>query len=512
MADVSPLDTTTLVSWGLELCGLPPIPPSLTLQPVGATVPCSSNYTFTSTSTGTPPLTNQWYFNGAPIPGATGSNLTLNSVSIHNSGSYQVVVSGMGGSVTSSPPAVLTVTDDPPVLVCPANITAECAGPTGVTVTFTASVSDVCTPGVTTTCVPPSGTLFPSGATIVMCSATDVATNTVTCSFTVNVVDTTPPAFCMNVPSIFAAGGTNDNFAGVEASSPSTNLQARLTGLDLQDFDDDVTDAWLGHTFGNIPAYASQVRLRVRLRAVGGLPDNDTIILGLVGPGGVLSTPNWSRRFGSQPGDPGLLGAPWTVGKTNEFVLNLGALPNRVGPPTDLLPLIRESRYLDVMVQDDSVVDYVVLEVTSCQCGPDITLTAQPGACSEVATYPTPTFTDNCDTSTPTICSPPSGSSFPIGATLVSCTAVDDSGNVGSCHFTVTVNDQPALLSISRQGGNAVVCWPIGCADYVLESTPSLTMPISWSPVGIAPVVSGNSFCVTTPIQPGNQFFRLRRL
>jgi hypothetical protein len=39
------------------------------------------------------------------------------------------------------------------------------------------------------------------------------------------------------------------------------------------------------------------------------------------------------------------------------------------------------------------------------------------------------------------VCSPPSGSSFPLGTTTVSCTAIDGAGNTASCSFTVTVFD-----------------------------------------------------------------------
>jgi hypothetical protein len=38
-------------------------------------------------------------------------------------------------------------------------------------------------------------------------------------------------------------------------------------------------------------------------------------------------------------------------------------------------------------------------------------------------------------------CVPPSGSTFPIGTTAVTCTATDDAGNTAECSFTVTVED-----------------------------------------------------------------------
>jgi HYR domain-containing protein len=49
-----------------------------------------------------------------------------------------------------------------------------------------------------------------------------------------------------------------------------------------------------------------------------------------------------------------------------------------------------------------------------------------------------PTVSDNCPGVT-FICTPPSGSIFPVGTTTVNCTATDASGNTASCSFTVTV-------------------------------------------------------------------------
>jgi len=48
--------------------------------------------------------------------------------------------------------------------------------------------SDNC-PGVQVACVPPSGSCFPLGTSTVTCTATDLAGNTASCSFTVSVFD-----------------------------------------------------------------------------------------------------------------------------------------------------------------------------------------------------------------------------------------------------------------------------------------------------------------------------------
>lgn len=80
-----------------------------------------------------------------------------------------------------------------PVLALPDNMTVEATGPTGAPVTYQASANDVVDGQVTPTCAPASGTTFALGTTTVSCSATDGHGNTSSGSFTVTVVDTTPP-------------------------------------------------------------------------------------------------------------------------------------------------------------------------------------------------------------------------------------------------------------------------------------------------------------------------------
>ena len=58
---------------------------------------------------GSTPLAFQWYFNGAPLQGATNSSLTLTEASPTQAGTYEAVVSNLVG-VAASQPATLTVT------------------------------------------------------------------------------------------------------------------------------------------------------------------------------------------------------------------------------------------------------------------------------------------------------------------------------------------------------------------------------------------------------------------
>jgi hypothetical protein len=63
-----------------------------------------------------------------------------------------------------------------------------------------------------------------------------------------------------------------------------------------------------------------------------------------------------------------------------------------------------------------------------------------PGDITVIGNYPSPTVSDNCAVAN-VVCNPPSGSAFPIGVTVVTCSVTDTSSNVRSCTFTMSVYD-----------------------------------------------------------------------
>jgi hypothetical protein len=95
---------------------------------------------------------------------------------------------------TKSCSFTVTVNDTtPPQITCPVNIVRPTeVGQCAAFVTYTLTATDNCS-GVTVVCNPPSGSNFPKGITTVSCVATDTAKNSVSCTFTVTVNDTTPP-------------------------------------------------------------------------------------------------------------------------------------------------------------------------------------------------------------------------------------------------------------------------------------------------------------------------------
>lgn len=82
-------------------------PPVITTQPASQTVTAGGAVTFNVVASGSP-TSYQWFFNSAPISGATGVSFTLTNVQSADAGTYTVAVSNSAGTVVSSA-ATLTV-------------------------------------------------------------------------------------------------------------------------------------------------------------------------------------------------------------------------------------------------------------------------------------------------------------------------------------------------------------------------------------------------------------------
>lgn len=79
-----------------------PAPPVINSQPQSVSTNLGSAVNFTVAATGTNGLWYQWYKDGVPLPSSTNNVLALTSVQPTRIGDYQVIVTGYGGSVTSS--------------------------------------------------------------------------------------------------------------------------------------------------------------------------------------------------------------------------------------------------------------------------------------------------------------------------------------------------------------------------------------------------------------------------
>ncbi len=102
-------------------------PPTIVSQPSGATDCPGTSITFATTASGAG-LAYQWRKNGSPVSGATGSSLSILSISAADAGSYDCVITGACGSATSNA-ALLTVLTAPSITSSPSDAT-DCPGAT----------------------------------------------------------------------------------------------------------------------------------------------------------------------------------------------------------------------------------------------------------------------------------------------------------------------------------------------------------------------------------------------
>jgi hypothetical protein len=233
------------------------IPPGITVQPTNQTVAVESPVTLTVTATGTLPLRYQWQVNGtnlvnggninngAVISGATNRALTISNVQTNNSGSYTVVVTNFGGSVTSSV-AVLTVASSPVITMQPTNQ----AMAVGATATF----------AVTAVGIPPlryqwqvNGTNLVNGggisnATTRVLTISNVQTNNSATNYTVTVTNSAgsvtssnavltvtniPPAITVQPASQTVGVGSNVIFAVTATGTPPLSYQWQVNETNL---------------------------------------------------------------------------------------------------------------------------------------------------------------------------------------------------------------------------------------------------------------------------------------
>jgi hypothetical protein len=144
-------------------------------------------------------------------------------------------------------------------------------------------------------------------------------------------------------------------------------------------------------------------------------------------------------------------------------------------------------------------------------CSSNLTITATTPNGTNV--YFTTSAYGGCSSPLNLSSSPPSGSTFPIGQTIVTTTASDSCGDSTNCTFTITVtldNATVSALNITPSGNQLVISWPSGLTGVVLESSPSL-LPNTWSTVTNMPMTTGTSQTVILDVSSTSQFFRLRR-
>ncbi|MEW6130960.1 MAG: HYR domain-containing protein [Acidobacteriota bacterium] len=99
-------------------------------------------------------------------------------------------------------------------------------------------------------------------------------------------------------------------------------------------------------------------------------------------------------------------------------------------------------------------------EPLSIACPANLMVTTTSSQCTPVVSYALPRAFDNCPGATVT-CTPPPGSTFPVGTTLINCVATDARGSRATCSFSLTVVGHTEASLIIEGGGAALEYGPV---------------------------------------------------
>ena len=475
----------------------------------------------------------------APAPAPSGgSALSVFNGTLPN-GVWRLYVTddsaGDAGSISGGWCLNITTVPATCTLTCPADVTqANTPGQCGALVSYaTPTTSGTCGPVV---CSPPSGSFFPIGTTAVNCTASGGGI----CSFNVTVTGTCPTGCNPSAITINPGGAASPYPSTLTISGAPGNVASLTVTLDnlSHAFPDDVDILLVGPGGQNAiimsdvggSTAASNVTLTLDDAAATNLPDLGPLVSGTFKPtnsgagdtfpapapapsgGSALSVFNGTDPNGvwrlfitdDSGGDGGSISGGWCLNITynacsitcpaNQTVSNTpgqcGAVVNYPAPTTSgscgtvtcepasgsFFPVgtttvtctatAGPSCSFNVSVNDT--------EAPTCNLPANITQNNTPGQCSAVVNY-TATASDNCPGAA-IVCTPASGSVFPVGTTMVNCTASDSSPESSdtNCSFTVTIIDNqpptivcPANVTVGAASGqtSAIVNYPAPTAS-----------------------------------------------
>jgi large repetitive protein len=357
---------------------------------------------------------------------------------------------------TASGTFTVTVRDTtPPALSLPSSETVEATGPSGAVVTYSASANDLVDGAEPVICAPSSGSTFPFGATVVQCSASDSSENTATGSFTVTVVDTTPPLLTLpsnvTVPATGPAGALVDYTASatdtVDGFVPAICLPSTATIFPLGTT---TVNCMATDAHGNTATGSFTVTVVDSTPPAVSVPA--PLTLEATGPSGATATFTATATDLVDGTDP----VTCLPGSGSTFPLGTTTVDCSA---TDSQNLTGTNSFT-VTVKDTTPPTLHLANVVTTATGPAGTKVSY-----------TATATDLVDGTDPVTCLPLSGATFPIGVTIVSCASTDAHGNTTTGMFTVDVMDNPTLslpgnlvVEATRQSG-AVVTYTATATD-----------------------------------------------
>ena len=448
---------------------------------------CSSSVTFSTTATGQPTPTVECKI-GAMV---------ITSPHSFPVGSSSVTCTATNSAGSDSCSFTVTVKDiEAPTCNLPADINQNNdPGVCGAAVNYSASANDNC-PGASILCTPASGSTFSVGTTTVQCTASDTSADSpdTNCSFTVTIKDTEAPT--CNLPAditqnndagvcgavVNYTASASDNCSGATilcnpASGSTFSVGTTTVQCTASDVSTDSPDTNCSFTVTIKDTEAPTCNLPADITQ-----NNDAGACGAV----VNYTASASDNC---PGATILCtpasGSTFSVGTTT--VQCTATDVSTDSPDTNCS--------FTVTIKDT--------EAPTCNLPANITQNNDAGVCGAVVSY-SASASDNCPGAT-IVCTPASGSPFPVGTTTVACTASDASPDSAdtNCSFSVTVKDIEAPtcnlpLNIVQNNDSGLCGAVVNYAATASDNCPGASITCTPASGSTFPVGTTTVYCVAS--------------
>ena len=373
--------------------------------------------------------------------------------------------------------AVSVQDETAPAVTVPEDATLEATGPGGATHAFSASATDAVDGDIVPTCDPASGSLFGLGGTTVTCSATDTAGNLGSAGFVVTVLDTTAPV--LTLPADITA----------EASSSSGALvNFAVSASDLVDGDVPVTCDWVsgdGFALGS-----TTVTCTAEDKSGNDVSGSFTVT---VADTTAPAMPELADLGGIEATGPDGARVSYDAGTASDVVD--GSVPVTCAPASDTTFALGDTEVTCTATDaagNTGETGFTVTVVDTTK--PELTLpantTVEATGPRTAISYSDQKATDLVDGDVAVTCAPASGSTHPLGAVTVDCSATDKAGNTAEGSFVITVQDKTAPVVEKLDNVTA-------------EATSSAGAVVAYGTVWATDAVDGELIASCTPASGG---------
>ncbi|MFN0203203.1 MAG: HYR domain-containing protein [Bacteroidia bacterium] len=418
---------------------------------------------------------------GAPVTAdnCAVATVTNNAPTTYNLGTTTITwtVTDIHGNSNTCNQDIVVTDAELPTITCPANVAVN----TDVGVCLASSVTlgnpvtnDNCSVASVTNDAPAT---YPTGTTNVTWTVTDGSGNTATCIQTVTVTD-------IENPTITCPANVSVNADAGQCYATNVNLGTPVTG----------DNCAVASVTNNAPAQFAVGNTNVTWTVTDASGNTNTCVqvvtvTDVENPTITCpATVNVGTDVGICTASGVALGNPTTADNCA-----VASVTNNAPATYNLGNTVVTWTVTDIHGNSNTCTQTVTVtdnEAPSIVCPANVNQNV--GAnCDAVVNYPAAVANDNCQMGTITY-SMPSGSVFPIGNTLVTCTATDAAGNSTSCQFNVNLIDNTPPIIVN--------CPP----NQVINLTDRCSIPVTWIP----PTVNDNcpNVVMMSNILPGTIF------